>query len=254
MALGHPNALLARPPSLRSYPASQLVSLGTVSAHGQPGGDRYEPLPSIPELPRYLWRRLPRPARIAVALLPLVAIGLIVALAPGIDASKDERARSERQRLEQARAERLEALRVEQRPRVARSDSVAPAAAPAAARIAARERLLSGVTTAILVDARERGLRGPIKRVECESFPRTTTPSGVERDLSRRLGRYECLAVTADVARTATQGSGIIGHPYRVQVDFESGRYAFCKVSGRAGEGSLGRAHPVGVPRACGGR
>jgi hypothetical protein len=224
-----------------------------VSAHGQPGGDRYEPLPSIPELPRYLWRRLPRPARVAVALLPVAVVVLIVLLAPGIDSSKDERRAAEQQRLEQARSERLQQLRVEQRPRIQRGDAAAPASAPAAARLRARERLLSGATTAILADARERGLRGPIRRVECEPFPRTTSGAGVERKLGQRVGRYECLAVTADVERTATQGSGVIGHPYRLQVDFESGRYGFCKVSGRAGEGALGRSHPIGVPRACGG-
>ncbi len=225
-----------------------------MSAHGPSGGDRYEPLPSIPQLPRYVWQRLPRPARIAVALSPLAIVALIVLLAPGIDSSKDERRQAEQQRLEQAQAERARQLRAEQRPRFVRSESVTPASAPAAVRVAARRRLLSGASTAMLADARERGLRGPIRRVECEPFPRTTAVSGAEGDLSRRIGRYECLAVTADVERTATQGSGIIGHPYRLQIDFQTGRYAFCKVSGRAGEGSLGRSLPIGVPRACGGR
>lgn len=225
-----------------------------MSAQGHSDGDRYEPLPSIPQLPRYIWRRLPRPARVLVALAPIAIVVLIVLLAPRIDDAKDQRRQADEQRLAQAHAERLRALRVEQRPRFARSSFVAPASAPAAERLAARRRLLSGATTAILVDARKRGLHGPIKRVECEAFPRTVTPSGAERDLGRRLGRYQCLAITAEVERTATQGTGVIGHPYRMQIDFESGRYAFCKVSGRAGEGSIGRTQPIGVPRACGGR
>jgi hypothetical protein len=36
-------------------------------------------------------------------------------------------------------------------------------------------------------------------------------------------------------------------------IDFETGRYAFCKTAGRAGEGSIGRMHPLGVPAVCGG-
>ncbi|HEY6779641.1 MAG TPA: hypothetical protein VI111_01735 [Thermoleophilaceae bacterium] len=225
-----------------------------MSAQRTSNGDRYEPLPPIPQLPRYLWRRLPRPARIVVALAPLLILALIVLLAPGIERSKHERREADERRLAQAQAERARELRREQRPRFARSDSVASVGSAPATRLAARRRLLSGATTAMLVDARQRGLPGPIQRVECEPFPRTTTPSGAERDLSRRSGRYSCLAVTAEVEHTATQGRGIIGHPYRLQIDFESGRYAFCKISGRAAEGSLGRSRPIGVPHACGGR
>jgi hypothetical protein len=40
---------------------------------------------------------------------------------------------------------------------------------------------------------------------------------------------------------------------YRVKIDFMSGRYALCKVTGRAGEGALGASATVTVPHACGG-
>ena len=46
----------------------------------------------------------------------------------------------------------------------------------------------------------------------------------------------------------------MIGHPYRVRIDFESGRYALCRVAGRPGEGSLQARQAVTVPRVCGGR
>ncbi len=225
-----------------------------MSASPSGGGDRYEPLPSIPELPRYLWRRLPKPARIGLALLALTGVVAIVLLAPHIDSSKDERSRAETRRLEQARAQRLARLRVEQAPRLARSGALAPAGASPAARRAGRERALAAASAAILRDARARGLHGPIRRVVCGPFPRSVSASGAERDLTRRTGRYECLAVTAEVAGAPTQGKGVIGHAYRLQLDFVSGRYAFCKVAGRAGEGSIGRSHSIVVPRACGGR
>ena len=45
----------------------------------------------------------------------------------------------------------------------------------------------------------------------------------------------------------------MIGLPYRALVDFPSGRFTYCKVSGRPGEGSLRREILVTVPAACGG-
>jgi hypothetical protein len=37
-------------------------------------------------------------------------------------------------------------------------------------------------------------------------------------------------------------------------LDFDTGRYAFCKISGRPGEQAIPGSAPIGVPRACGGR
>jgi hypothetical protein len=45
----------------------------------------------------------------------------------------------------------------------------------------------------------------------------------------------------------------VIGHPYRVMVNFDTGRYAFCKVSGRPGEFSIARQPFVPTPAVCGG-
>jgi hypothetical protein len=229
-----------------------------VSASPSPG-DRYEPLPGLLELPGWIWRRLPTPGKVALVLLPFAVIGLVIVLGPGIEESKEERARTEERRSARERAAREAALREQQRPRFA-------AAAPAAASIAGRERLVDAAARSVRKDATERAaageLRGPIRGVECEPFPRTTTGVGAEQDLSRRTGTYSCLAVTAsfsgstgggEVAPYTRSEGGTIGHPYRVRIDFESGRYAFCKVAGRAGEGGLNARQPVTVPRVCGG-
>ncbi len=48
--------------------------------------------------------------------------------------------------------------------------------------------------------------------------------------------------------------AGIVGYPFRALVDYDTGRYAWCKVSGRAGEGSFRSTTKVRVPLACGGR
>jgi hypothetical protein len=106
----------------------------------------------------------------------------------------------------------------------------------------------------ILVDSRARAsageLKGPIRRVECEAFPRRVDGRGPETDLSERRGRYSCVAVTSEFARTEESVGGVLGHTYRALLDFRSGRYAFCKVSGQAGPS---REQLVTTPRACGG-
>jgi hypothetical protein len=221
-----------------------------IPSQDKPPPDRYEPLPGVAGLPKWIWAKLPRPARIAVALLPVAVVALALLLGPGIDESKDERAEAERQRLAQLDAERVQRLRVEQRPRFRRG-------APAGEDLAARASLVAALPVAVQADARRRvaagTLKGPIRDVECEPFPRSVEGGGAHLDPAQTTGRYACLAITRSVAATESNEAAAIGHPYRALVHFDTGRYAFCKVSGRPGEGSLGREIPVTVPAACGG-
>jgi hypothetical protein len=211
--------------------------------------DRYEPLPSLPELPRWLWRRMGRKARIASAITLLAVAAAAAAAIPGLrEAQREAGARTQRERAEQ-RAALVQRLRAEQRPVAGRAPSEG-----AAGRLAARARIVGDLSAAIGVDARarvERGdLDGPIRRVACEPFPRGLDSSGAETDLDRRRGRYSCVAVTAAFERTRDNPGGVIGHLYRARVDFATGRYSFCKIAGRPGPE---RDSPVAVPRACGG-
>lgn len=196
-----------------------------------------------------------RGARVASALVLVVAIAIGVALLPGMLESKQERAQSERRERAQLRAERIRELEAEQRPRFRRSESVAPAGASDRQRLAARAGLMDELSRAVLADSRRRVRRGeldgPVRRAVCEPFPRTVNGIGADRDLSRRSGRYSCVAVTAEFERGQASIGGVIGHQYRTLVDFETGRYAFCKVSGQAGPS---REQLVTTPRACGGR
>jgi hypothetical protein len=171
--------------------------------------------------------------RVGVAVAFLLAVGGTVALVPAIDDAQQQRAAAERREREVALERRIRALRAEQRPRFGRVGAVAPLAA------------LDELSAAIAADARRRvragALDGPIRRVECEPFPRTLHP---ERALARRDGRFACLAVIAEFE------GGALGHPYRAKIDFDSGRYAFCKVAGRA---DVPRDPRVTTPRVCGG-
>jgi hypothetical protein len=216
-----------------------------------PAPDRYEPLPGIAGLPKWIWSKLPRAGRVALALLPLAVVALIVLLGPGIDESKDRRAAAERERQAQLTAERVQRLRAEQQPRFRRR-------APAGRDVAARSALVAALPATIQADARKRvaagALDGPIRSVECEPYPRSVDGRGAHLDPSQPTGRYSCIAVTREVQPTERNEGAVIGHPYRVMVDFDSGRYAFCKVSGRPGEFSISAKIPAPVPDACGGR
>jgi hypothetical protein len=214
--------------------------------------DRYEPLPGLAQLPAFVWRRLPRVAKIAVVAAGVAAVVAAILLAPGIQRSRDEHARQEA--AERARIQRQEiaATKREQRPRFDRG-------AAAGADLAARRRLLTSAEGAIRADASARTaagefkLNGTVMRVECEGYPPSTDAVPPDAEPGRRVGRYACIAVTSEVPATSGNRGGALGHPYRVRIDFRTGRYAFCKVRGRPGELAVRAGPGVPLPRVCGG-
>lgn len=188
----------------------------------------------------------------AVALVVVVAGAVVLALA--LRGDQQERARIESAELSRLRQQREARLLAGQRPRFDRSNAVAAPGDGPRERLAARAALLEELSVTVLADARRRvrtgALDGPVRRVECEAFPRTAEPSGAELDLSRRRGRYFCLAVTSAVERSDSSVGVTLGHPYRVLADFTSGRFAYCQVAGRADAPADPR---VTTPPACGG-
>jgi hypothetical protein len=83
------------------------------------------------------------------------------------------------------------------------------------------------------------GAHAHISRVECEPFPRTVGPTP-----KTRRGRFQCVAVTSEFE------GGVIGYPYRTLVDFQTGRFAYCRISGVPGPA---REQLATTPKACGG-
>jgi hypothetical protein len=204
---------------------------------------RYEPLPGLFELPAWLWRRAGRAGRIGAVLTLLALIAFGIALVPLLRDAARERDEADARLKAEQRAELAQRLEAEQRPRRHRSDAVAPPTSTPRVRLAARSRLMDEVAAAITADARAR-VRDRILRTECEPFPRTVHGTGVHETLARRRGRYSCVAVTS-----VFEG-GLIGHQYRAMVDFETGRYAYCKVTAQP---APTREQLVTTPRACGG-
>src|SRR4051794_34824899 len=117
--------------------------------------DRYEPLPGFFELPGFLWRKLPRAGKVAVAALGVGVVVLAIVLSPVIQSSKERHARADAAL--QARSDRKEIaeIRREQRPRFGRG-------APAAADVAARERLGSAPPGSVKADADPPGPPGGV--------------------------------------------------------------------------------------------
>ena len=174
-----------------------------------------------------------------VAGIALVAavVGALT-LVPRITESKRESA--ERARLDAAAAmvARRRALIAEQRPQHGRSDADAP-----------RAVVLAELESGILADARARTEARkldppPASRVDCEPLPHGQDPNGARV-------RYDCIAVTSDLPDIETSPGGVIGHPFRAVVDYDSGRFTWCKVSARPGEAAISAETPVMLPRAC---
>jgi hypothetical protein len=201
-------------------------------------GDRYEPLPGLLSIPAFLVRRLgPRGRRILAVVAGVVLVGAVVAaviLIPRITESKRDNAERERQDAARALAAERTRLIAEQRPH----HGAAPAGSAQAVIVAKLQR-------AILTDARSRVSAGhmpgpPAKRVNCE--PITHRPNG-----------YRCLAVTSDLPDTGSTARGSVGHPFAAVVHPDTGRFSWCKVSGRPGELSIQSRFLVKLPRECGG-
>jgi hypothetical protein len=221
--------------------------------------DRYDPLPPFAEIPAWLYRKLsPRGRRYALVIGALLLAGLAIGLyfvIPAITETKAERAAAERRSDAKREAQLVAQLKAEQR-------LVAGRGTPArglkdGAELAARQALAADLAAAVRQDANGRVRSGEfthsIKRVECERYPRGARGEDPAVDLASATGRYSCLAVTADAPRTQLNNPSAIGYPYRALVDFPSGKYTFCKFSGRPGEMALLRTIRAPVPRACGG-
>jgi hypothetical protein len=168
-----------------------------------------------------------------------VLLGAAAALiVPEIDEGKQRGA--ERERRERARAIRAEERRLRLDQRVQRGR-----ATPADS-LRERRGLAGKLERAITRDARTRRGLGPVAYTTCSA-------SADERDLRRRRGLYKCLAVTLN-SRTPKGLALETGYPFVAQVDYRSGRYAWCKTNPRPGEkAGEGLAH-LPLSRECAGR
>ncbi len=204
---------------------------------------------TVPPVP---WRRLALSALVGAALLGAVIAWAAPRIRSGV-ATRERSAAAGHARLGRAEQRRLAAEQVVHEGRALPP----PLHTEAGASRAGRTRLLAAVRRTVDADARRRvqsGLmRGPILRTSCAPFPPTASGVRPEANPDQRVARYECLAVTSDIMRDGAR-AGALGHPFRVRVDFRSGRFAWCKANLRPGEGNAGReVASVPLSRRCAG-
>lgn len=212
--------------------------------------ERHQPLPPLPQLPGYLWRRTPRAGRAVIVLLGVGAVVAIVLSVPGIRESKRETAARERTEAADSRARRIRELRRLQAPRSATSANVDRAGASVAERVRTRRALARDLSAAIVADSRRRPGTDRVRRADCRGLAPEGRPVP-ERDLVSRRGRYACTAVTSDIRSSQVRGS--IGYPYRAIVDYRNGRLVWCRDVGQAGEGGYIGGALVPISARCGG-
>lgn len=192
-------------------------------------GDRYEPFPGLTKIPSWLWARMGRGARIGAGVALAVAVIGVILLIPVLSDVRQDNREDERRERAALRAADIKRVNATQRPHTA----AGPRNDPVAALAALRAR--------ILADSNERRGLNRARRVECRSGERNA-----------RVGRYACTAVTANVINAdGERAYGVTGYPYRAVVQFRTGGLTWCKVVGRAGEGSLYSRNPTPIPRAC---
>ena len=209
-------------------------------------GDRYQPIPGLTGVPRWLWVRMGRGARIGAGVALAAAVVGVILLIPVLsDVRRDNRQDDRRERAA-ARAAEIRRVNALQRPRTATTDREDPAA-PAQQRARIRAAAIETLRARILADSRGRRGLHRARSVQCAGPPDDRRP---ERDLDRASGRYACTAVTAHLVNGDGEKTGVTGYPYRAVVQFRTGGLTWCKVVGRAGEGSLTR-NPTPIPRAC---
>ena len=119
--------------------------------------------------------------------------------------------------------------------------------------LAHREALVRFGEDQITADARRRvaagTLTGEHQGTQCEVFPETDARRAAERDLSTRLGRYDCVAYTSKLEGNQAN-TAVFGDPFWLVVDYKRDALVWCKVTPRAGEGGSVLI-TVPVPEPC---
>jgi hypothetical protein len=172
---------------------------------------------------------------VAVAVVAVAMGAAVLAVAPGIENGKRQRA--DRERVTQARQEAAKRRRLseEGRPRSARLQRPVGRVG-ARAELRARRRLVRALQASITGDARARArkgrLDGPVLQTRCTIEP--PSQRARERDLRVPAATYDCLAIT----HHDPDGRFDVGDPFRATVRYRDSSYTWRRVCLPPGEGS----------------
>ena len=186
-------------------------------------------------------------------LVALLVAGLIGALSLSQDGREaDERA---------AAAARIEAKREEiarqQRPKRGRAPALRErAGASRAERLRTRAALVGAVEAAIVRDAQARARSGELDRspdaARCGPLLKSKTAVRDDRVLDREVGRFDCVAVVADIddPQGGAEAIGQLGFAFVANADFRTGAYTWCRNTPAQGERGKALVF-VRLERAC---
>ncbi|MGZ6645334.1 MAG: hypothetical protein ACXVFT_26305, partial [Solirubrobacteraceae bacterium] len=129
-----------------------------------------------------------------------------------------------------------------------------PAGATDAQRLAARHQLVLVVQNAITGDARARvktrELDGPILNTECGPILKSKTAIPDDRVLSKRIGRYDCVAIKRHVTTDTGATVAELGHAFVAALNFDTFTYTWCRNTPAQGEAGVALVF-VRLDRAC---
>lgn len=166
----------------------------------------------------------------ALAVVVLVALGGFTAVLFSEKAAREDREAAQLRRA--VAAERVRLTRIQAPHDGAARRLRPPRGATPRERRAARAALVGAVQRAITADARARArsgeLDGPIRATECGPIARRPDAVPDDQLLGKKVGRYDCVAVKADV-RQGGRSVGRLGHAFVAALDFEDFTYVWCR-------------------------
>jgi hypothetical protein len=205
-------------------------------------------LGSRPEQPPEPPRRRGRGAALLAGLVLAAGVAALTLVLLSGKGDREHREAAEQRRVVAAERARLRRIQAPHRARAAKLRP--PAGAGADERLRARTALYDAARASILADARRRAasgeLAGPISAVTCTPLASAPESRLDHLVLTRRIGRYNCLAVK----RGGDGGRVALGHPFVAALDFGDYGYVWCRNSPKPGEAGEALAF-VRLDRAC---
>jgi hypothetical protein len=237
-----------------SEPHDQLPPR-TCPSCGREGRTRFERCPhcsaSYFATPRAVLRRRRRIGVIA-GVVVAVALGVAAVLALGDRSGRQARARADQ--TARVAALRVRLKRIQAPHRGAAVALRPPAGASASERLAARHALVLAVQDQITRDARARAqageLDGPIAQTVCGPILKSKTAIPDDRVPSKRIGRYDCVAVKHHIIGAAGKKVAELGHPFVAALNFDTFTYTWCRNTPAQGEAGVALVF-VRLERAC---
>jgi hypothetical protein len=196
-----------------------------------------------------------RRRRVVVAAASAVVVALLaVAGALALSNADDRKAQEKVAQNRRVAALRARLVRI-QAPHRGSAVALKPkAGASDAQQLAARRALVVAVQDRITQDARARArsgeLDGPIAETECGPILKSKTAVPDDRVLSKRIGRYDCVAVKHPIIGIEGKKVASLGHAFVAALNFDTYTYTWCRNTPAQGEAGVSLVF-VRLERAC---